>query len=368
MSAPAAPAPTAPRAPARTLAAAREEPSRRWLLPALNLGAVVLISVLDWMTPAGVVVGMLASIPIVLASISDRRPTVWLTFYVAAAGFLLAALYGRGPVSSPLVWAPNRVFAFATLPASCAVSLLLQRRRLEAVRARDAAMASSELNRLLAALLAHDLRTPLLLASQGVSYVQDAVRAGRRPDPEILAALEARLGRSLRAIDATLALARRDSAAPRAGEVAGPLPPVHVAREIEEEVASFVEEARARGKTLESAVGELEGRRFRVDVRVLRQGLEVLIDNAIRHAAPGAIRVSAEALPSALGVRVEDGGTAASVRRAVAWTPREGAGLGLELCRALAAHAGGSLDVERSGPNGTSFLLRLPSTPAGDGE
>jgi len=51
--------------------AAGERRSR--LLPALNLAVVVLISVLDWMTPAGVVVGILASIPIVLASFTDRR-------------------------------------------------------------------------------------------------------------------------------------------------------------------------------------------------------------------------------------------------------------------------------------------------------
>ncbi|HEV2149136.1 MAG TPA: ATP-binding protein, partial [Longimicrobiaceae bacterium] len=44
----------------------------------------------------------------------------------------------------------------------------------------------------------------------------------------------------------------------------------------------------------------------------------------------------------------------------------EGAGLGLELCRALAAHAGGSLEMERRGPGGTSFLLRLPAAPVQD--
>lgn len=342
---------------------------RRWLLPALNLAVVVLISVMDWLTPAGVVVGMLASIPIVLASFTDSRPLVWLTFYVAVAGFLTAALYGAGPVTSPLIWVPNRIFAFVTLPASCGVALMLQRRRLEAVRARDAAMASSELNRLLTALLAHDLRTPLLLASQGLAYVQDAVAARRRPDAEILAALGARLQRSLRAIDATLAMARREPSAPLPRAAAGPHPPVQVAREIAEEVASFAEEARARRKSLESGIDGLEGRRFRVDARVLRQGLGVLIDNSIRHAAPGVIRVSAEVLPSSLGVRVEDGGTpAAGVRREGGGEPAEGAGLGLDLCRALAAHAGGSLDVERCGPEGTSFVLRLPALPVGDRE
>jgi signal transduction histidine kinase len=347
--------------------AAGERRSR--LLPALNLAVVVLISVLDWMTPAGVVVGILASIPIVLASFTDRRAVLWLTFHVAVAGFIVAALYGTGPTTTPQVWVPNRIFAFVTLPASCGVALMLQRRRLEAVRARDAAMASAELNRLLTALLAHDLRTPLLLAGQGLAYVQDAVASGRRPDAEILAALGARLQRSLRAIDATLAMARREPAASHSREPAGPLPPVQVAREIEEEVASFAEEARARGKTLESGVDALAGRRFRVDARVLRQGLGVLIDNSIRHAAPGAIRVSAEVLPSSLGVRVEDDGTAAPGARSEAGRPpSEGAGLGLELCRALAAHAGGSLDEERCGPDGTSFVLRLPAHPVADGE
>lgn len=341
---------------------------RRWLLPALNLALVVLVALLDSVTPTGVVVGMLISIPIVLASFGDSRAMVWLTFYAGLAGFFFADLFGRGPISSPLVWVPNRIFAFVTLPASCGVALMLQRRRLEAVRARDAAVASSELNRLLTALLAHDLRTPLLLASQGVAYVQDAVGTGRRPDPEILAALGARLQRSLRAIDATLAMARRESGLPRP-PAAGPHPPVQVAREIREEVASFAEEARARRKTLQSGLDGMEGRRFRVDGRVLRQGLGVLIDNSIRHAAPGAVRVSAEVLPSWLGVRVEDAGPPAADARAEGGrVPAEGAGLGLELCRALAAHAGGSLDVERCGPGGTSFVLRLPAVPVADGE
>ena len=341
---------------------------RRWLLPALTLAMVLLIALLDWVTPTGVVVGMLISIPIVLASFSDSRGVVWLTFYVGVAAFFFADFFGRGPISPPLVWVPNRIFALVTLPASCGVALMLQRRRLEAVRARDAAMASSELNRLLTALLAHDLRTPLLLASQGLAYVQDAVASGRHPDPEILAALGARLQRSLRAIDATLAMARRESELPHP-PAAGPHPPVQVAREIEEEVASFAEEARARRKTLESGLDGLEGRHFRVDGRVLRQGLGVLIDNSIRHAAPGVIRVSAEVLPSWLGVRVEDDGTpAADARGEGGWAPAEGAGLGLDLCRALAVHAGGSLDVERCGPDGTSFVLRLPAVPVGDRE
>ncbi|MET0395587.1 MAG: HAMP domain-containing sensor histidine kinase [Longimicrobiaceae bacterium] len=360
----------APAAPAGAgIAAAPRVRLRRWLLPALNLAMVVLIALLDWVTPTGVVVGMLISIPIVLASFGDSRGMVWLTFYAGLAGFFFADLFGRGPISSPVVWVPNRIFAFVTLPASCGVALMLQRRRLEAVRARDAAMASSELNRLLTALLAHDLRTPLLLASQGLAYVQDAVGSGRRPDPEILAALGARLQRSLRAIDATLAMARREPELSRPPPAAGPHPPVQVAREIREEVASFAEEARARRKTLESGLDGLEGRLFRVDGRVLRQGLGVLIDNSIRHAAPGVIRVSAEVLPSWLGVRVEDDGTpAAGARGESGWGPAEGAGLGLELCRALAAHAGGSLDVERCGPEGTSFVLRLPAVPVADRE
>jgi len=342
---------------------------RRWLLPALNLALVALIALLDRRTPTGVVVGMLISIPIVLASFGDSRGLVWLTFCAGVAGFFFADLFGRGPISPPLVWVPNRIFAFVTLPASCGVALMLQRRRLEAVRARDAAIASSELNGLLTALLAHDLRTPLLLASQGLAYVQDAVASGSRPDAEILAALGARLQRSLRAIDATLAMARRESELFRPPPAAGPHPPAQVEREIREEIASFAEEASARRKTLESGLDGLEGRRFRVDGRVLRQGLGVLIDNSIRHAVPGVIRVSAEVLPPWLCVRVEDDGTpAADTRGEGAWAPAEGAGLGLDLCRALAAHAGGSLDVERCGPGGTSFVLRLPAVPVVDGE
>ncbi|HEV2147790.1 MAG TPA: hypothetical protein VGR37_10340, partial [Longimicrobiaceae bacterium] len=189
---------------------------RRSLLPALNLLAVLLISVLDGMTPAGVVVGILASLPIVAASFTDSPRQVWLTFGAAVSGFVLAAIFGQAPLSPAAVWVPNRLLAFFSLPASCAFSLLLQKRRLEATRARDAALASSELSRLLGALLAHDLRAPLLLASQGLSYVRDSLASGQRPDAGILAELEARLQRSLREIDAVLAMARPELASSRA--------------------------------------------------------------------------------------------------------------------------------------------------------
>lgn len=328
----------------------------RGLLPALNVAAVVLIMALDAATPAGVVVGMLASLPIIGASFTDSRAQVWLTFWVAVAGFALAAAFGKGPVTPEHVWLPNRIFAFLALPASCSIALMLQAQRLEAVRARDAAVAAGELNRLLTALLAHDLRSPLMLAVQGFGYLQDMVAAGEPPDPAVVSELRGRLQRSLHTIEAVLALARAELGTSGAGPAAQP---TDVAAEVREEVASFAAEAAARKKTLVAELEGVGGRGYRTDVRVLRQGLAILLDNAIRHAVPGPVWVSAEAGPGELVLRVADCGSSGAARRPAG----RGAGLGLELCRALAEHAGGTLEAERQARDGSSFVLRIPAEP-----
>lgn len=327
----------------------------RSLLPFLNLAAILAILALDWITPAGVVVGILLGIPIGLTSVLDDPKQVWTASIVAAVGFVVAAFLGAGPISPARVWVPNRIFAFLTIPASCAVALLLQRRRMEAEGAASSAESARDQNRLLMSLLAHDLRAPLLLASQGFEYVERTVAGGEPIDRELLADTRARLQRSLRAIEIVLSVARPGDAglgASRAG--------VRVKDEIEAEIASFSDEAAARGKTLVAKLDTLVGREYLLDGLVLRQALAILIDNAIRYAVPGPVRVEAAVTGSTLTVRVVDSGPGLSAHRAKSGSSG-GSGLGLELSRSLAARARGSLEVEWDGDQGTSFLLRLPA-------
>jgi signal transduction histidine kinase len=323
----------------------------------LNLAAVIVIMTVDWLTPAGVVVGILAGIPIVLSSFWDDPRRVWLTFAIAAVGFVVAAVLGRGPLSPAAVWIPNRILAFLTLPASAVLAILLQRRRLEAVRARDAAVAASELNRLLMSLLAHDLRSPLSVSNQAFEYVEQAVAEGRSIDSSLLADVRARLRRSLRAIEIVLDLARAELPSSNGTSPADALRSVQVREEIEAEVASFRHEAEVRNKRLVAELDRLGSQPYTVDALVLRQALAILLDNAIRYAVPGPVRVSADTSATSLIVRVRDSGPGYSARQGAS---SDGSGLGLKLCRSLLVRAGGRLDIERDAPDGTTFALHLP--------
>jgi len=312
------------------------------------LAAVVVISTGDAMTPAGVVVGILLCIPIVLASMDPRPAMVVATGALSAVGFAAAAILGQGPNSPPSVWIPNRFFAALSIPAATAVALLLQRRRIEAERARDEARSASELNRLLASLLAHDLRAPLVLAADCLRYARDAAARGEVPDDALLAETHARLGRSLRAVEGVLALAR---GAPSGGEAA---PPVPVARALAEEAAEFEAEARARGKRVVLDLGGVRDGPA-ADARVLRQVVATLLDNALRYAAPGDVTLSADTDAERVSVHVTDPGPSGST------VEPGGAGVGLRLAAALASHAGGTL-AQDTAASGTRWVLRLPRT------
>lgn len=248
------------------------------------------------------------------------------------------------------------VLAVLLLPACTALALLLQRRRLEAERARDEALAASELNRLLMSLLAHDLRSPLAVSDQAFGYVEDSLGAARSIDRALIGDVRARLRRSLRAIDIVLGLARAHAEPAAVPSEGGGRATPHVRAEIEAEVASFAHEAEVRGKTLVAELDGVGGARLAADVLVLRQALAILLDNAIRYADAGPVRVRAATRGCALHVHVEDGGPGLSAPR------REGggAGLGLKLCHALVRRAGGALELARDGADGTEFLLRLP--------
>jgi K+-sensing histidine kinase KdpD len=215
---------------------------------------------------------------------------------------------------------------------------------MEVERARDAAMSASELNRLIGSLLAHDLRAPLTLAADCLRYVRDAAARREELDGELIAETHARIGRSLRAVEGVLALAR---GAP--GDDGGRVAPVRA--ELADEVAGFEAEARARGKRIVLDLGGLRDGPA-VDARVLRQVVATLLDNALRYAAPGEVTVAAATEGAELAVRVADRGPPSG-------PVAGGAGVGLKLATALAVHAGGTLSPGAGGP-GTSWVLRLP--------
>lgn len=347
--------------------------ARVWARPLppllVNLLLIIAVVLADWITAAGIVVGILLIVPILLSAMRDDRPAmVGLTAVLAASGYTLAAMFGVvGAVPMP-VWLSNRIMVFLSLLVTTAVAFLVQRTRVQALEGRDSALAEKDLNRLLMSLLAHDLRSPLTVAGQGFKYVEEALSDGRPIDRLLLADVRARIRRSLRAIDIVLSLAR--SELPRDGEVPVPRPlePIRIDHELRAEIESFEDEAAARGKVLHADLAVVEGQPCLVDVLVLRQVIAILVDNAVRHALPGPVSLSAEMVPPNLVVRVRDSGPGLSAHRARGGTSTSGMGLGLELCRTLVTRAGGTLDVPCDGAEGTCFRLQLPARVPQEGE
>lgn len=330
-------------------------PAALWLLYALVLAIVIV----DALTPAGIVVGILLVIPVLLSSTGDSPPAVVLLTATSLVGFLVAAIVGKGPIPPAAVWLPNRVFVTISIAASCPVALRLQRQRLDAQAARERAEAARDLSQLLQSLMAHDLRAPLAIAAQAVDMVERAWADAPEGTAQLLAEVEGRLQRSLSSIDAVLGAAGAALLEGPGDGTGSLLPPVDVGSQIRSVAGGFEEEARQRAKPLELELPNEGARPVPIHATVLRQVLSILLENALRYAVPGPIRIAAELDPGEVRVRVRDCGPGVSTHRARSSSDR-GAGIGLKLCRVLALRAGGALTLERDEPSGSEFVLRLP--------
>ena len=351
-----------PARPAARLADDDEARRRRGVL-VLCYALIVAILVVDWATPAGIVVGLLLGVPVALLSLLDRQRDVLIGAATALIGKAVAAVYGAPPISPPAVWVTNRILAFSSIVAMTFVALILQRQRLAARRALRAALAARDLNGLLMSLMAHDFRAPLIAASQVLEYVQRTVGSGRPLDDTLLTDTRVRLGRNLLTVESVLHMTRSDLARQRdPAEFAGHAT-LGSGEQIAREARAFWDEAAAQNKPLTISVEKLGDRELAVDWLVLRHALGLLIDNAVRHADPGPIRVSAEEVHHSLVVHVCDSGPGLGVSRQ-SERASPGSGLGLELCKALVARVGGSLTLEQDSRSGTCFRLALPVVAA----
>jgi signal transduction histidine kinase len=106
-----------------------------------------------------------------------------------------------------------------------------------------------------------------------------------------------------------------------------------------------------------------------VDVTLLRAVIDPLVENAIRHTtADRPVAVTVDGTDSQVRIRVSNqgAGVPAALRDQLfqPWTGRAHGGLGLWLAREAARSAGGDVVCETYGPPTTTFLARLPATPA----
>jgi two-component system sensor histidine kinase BaeS len=237
----------------------------------------------------------------------------------------------------------------------------------EAFNAMAARLERSEgLRRRAASDMAHDLATPAtVLESQLQAMVDGVVPADREQLERARAAASAMSGvivqlREL--VDVEGAALQRSAARTT--------------------VAALLAEARQaleplfRERGVELSVAEVPPLTVDVDVTQVGRALRNVLTNAAQHSASGAtVRVDVEAKPGRAIIRVADagGGIAADdlphvferfyradPARAGA-EPRGGSGIGLTIARELLAANGGTISVERTGPDGTIFAIELPT-------
>jgi signal transduction histidine kinase len=215
----------------------------------------------------------------------------------------------------------------------------------------------------------HQLRTPVsvIRTAAEVTLSRPArTDAEYRESLDVVARQACRLSRM---VDDMFVLARADADA-RPLQLA----PVYLDEVAEDVVTDCQVLARARQTTLAlETAGEAP---FVGDEHLLRQMLTNLIENALRHTPPGGTVTLSLAGRDDRGWRLQVADTGTGIPdgdadrifdrfvRLDAPGSDAGAGLGLPIARWIAEAHGGSLTLERTGPQGSRFAVVLPSVRA----
>jgi two-component system, OmpR family, sensor kinase len=210
----------------------------------------------------------------------------------------------------------------------------------------------------------HELRTPLTILDTRIQLAQRKAA----PDSETgqaLARIREDAG-TLTGIVNELLLAATMS---QAGPSAAPVDVAEAARSVAESLQELAEREGVRLTFTRSGTPLA-----RIEAGTLRRAVLALADNALAHTpAGGSIGISTGVEGSAAVIRVSDTGPGITgvdparifdrfVRTAGPDEApgRRSFGIGLALVREIAASAGGTVEVARTGPEGTTMELRLP--------
>lgn len=211
------------------------------------------------------------------------------------------------------------------------------------------------------AAVAHELRTPVTILRGRLQGLAEGVFV---PSTEMFDGLLRQVEGLSRLIEDLRVVSLNDS-----GHLQLDLAPTRIAEDVSSTVQAFASHLQARGFSLQV---ELEAQDVAVcDAFRLRQALSVLLENALNHADPGVLTISARVKDGLFTVSVEDVGPgispdiASSVfeafRRGDPSRSRSsgGSGLGLAVVKAIAEAHGGHAVCQPSGA-GTRFTLQWP--------
>lgn len=214
--------------------------------------------------------------------------------------------------------------------------------------------------------ISHDLRTPLSSLQLVVEAMKDGlVEAHDRQ--HLVEQMSFHIKSMSTLIDDLFELSRLE-----AGEVDWPLEPVSLEELIEETVEGMQRRAAVKRVTLEASV-EMPLAPALANPEKIQRVLFNLIENSIHHTpAGGNVTVSAEADGPNLAIEVADTGPGVPPQERVrifepffrggpdASRPRDGAGLGLPICRAIIEAHRGKIWLADA-PTGTRMRVSLPA-------
>ncbi|MEZ5893236.1 MAG: ATP-binding protein [Parvularculaceae bacterium] len=352
----------------------------------LMFGAVLGTALPDKAGINSAVVPFIALGPIMTGFMAGKRVAV--AFW--AAGLVVLGYLFFVSLANPSMIAPfdytretNRFFqAVFALSISTGIAVLITEQiysamvelRENALRAQRAEAVKSEF----LATMSHELRTPL----NGVLGLTDALVHSKLPEREAM------LARTIRKSGESLLLILNDLldlSKIEAGKLAMEPRPTDLRDLVRFVADSWREAAAAKGLSLSASITGAIPPAVMIDDLRLRQVLQNLVSNAVKFTNRGRVTIAIHGKrvdrdTTDLEIRVTDTGKGVppdmterifeAFEQGEAGVARQfgGTGLGLPICRMLAELMGGEISLERSGPDGSVFLVRLPVIDADDDE
>ncbi|KWI47535.1 histidine kinase [Burkholderia pseudomultivorans] len=212
------------------------------------------------------------------------------------------------------------------------------------------------------AAIAHELRTPVTVLRGRLQGLAEGVFA---PSESLYRSLLAQVEGLTRLIEDLRVVSLADS-----GHLSIEIRETDLAEEVRAVVDAFAHALQAAGQ---HPAFDLDTRPMRCDPVRIRQALLALLENARRHAAPGAIRIHTRVEGGMCRLRVEDDGPgipadfrphAFQAFRRIDDTQAAGSGLGLAVVAAIAQAHQGKAVCEPTGTGGTRFELQWPDNLA----
>jgi signal transduction histidine kinase len=218
----------------------------------------------------------------------------------------------------------------------------------------------------LAAMLVHDLKTPLTVITSGISLLEDQVKGSKLQVKRTFELLDMSADRLNRMVEDVLQISRLEEVS------ALPTDEVDLAALARDVAKDFELVAADRKQTVRCAVPEDLALPVRGDARLLRRVFDNLAHNAVEH-TPEKGFITLAAMRDAQGrarVEISDSGPGippeARAEIFVKFFQKDmkrhvgNVGLGLALCDKVVSRHGGAIGVEDASPKGARFYFTLP--------